>query len=142
MKFKIQLKCNAGGERENHIRIPKVFPSPLLHLLSPFPFPLNRPAEKRERISFCAVVLAIALVVPGNWMYAVADSADAPAPAHKADQPVNEITPEQQVAVEKGLAFLASQQNAEGSFGNSVSYGATAAITARSEEHTSELQSR
>ena len=65
-------------------------------------------------------------------MYAVADSADAPAPAHKADQPVNEITPEQQVAVEKGLAFLASQQNAEGSFGNSVSYGATAAITALS----------
>jgi len=46
--------------------------------------------------------------------------------------PANEITPEQQAAVEKGFEYLAAQQNAEGSFGNSGAYGATAAITALS----------
>ena len=70
--------------------------------------------------------------MPGGIRFAAADSAAPLPPAHKPDQPVNEITPEQQAAVEKGLEYLASRQTAEGSFGNSVSYGATAAITALS----------
>ena len=57
------------------------------------------------------------------------NGAAAPADRHAPATPTNEITPEQQLAVEKGLEYLASQQNVEGSFGNSVSYGATAAIT-------------
>ncbi len=61
------------------------------------------------------------------------DAAVSPPPERRGNQPIaNEITPEQQVAVEKGLEYLASRQNAEGSFGNSVAYGATAAITALS----------
>jgi prenyltransferase beta subunit len=45
----------------------------------------------------------------------------------------NEITPEQQHAVERGLEFLASQQNADGSFGTGGgAFGATAAITSLS----------
>ena len=61
------------------------------------------------------------------------DSVVAPPPARRGNQPIaNEITPEQQAAVEKGLEYLASRQNAEGSFGNAGAYGATAAITALS----------
>jgi prenyltransferase beta subunit len=61
------------------------------------------------------------------------DSPASPPPARKSDQPIaNEITPEQQQAVEKGLEYLASRQNTEGSFGNAGAYGATAAITSLS----------
>jgi prenyltransferase beta subunit len=61
------------------------------------------------------------------------DSTVSPPPARKSDQPIaNEITPEQQQAVEKGLEYLASRQNTEGAFGNAGAYGATAAITALS----------
>ncbi|HEX4053737.1 MAG TPA: prenyltransferase/squalene oxidase repeat-containing protein [Tepidisphaeraceae bacterium] len=63
---------------------------------------------------------------------ALADPPNAPPPAHRSDQPLSEITPQQQAAVEKGLEYLASRQNNEGSFGNSGAYGATAAITALS----------
>lgn len=58
--------------------------------------------------------------------------ADPPA-APPSDKPaLTEITPEQTQAVERGLEYLAARQNAEGSFGNSGAYGATAAITALS----------
>jgi prenyltransferase beta subunit len=61
------------------------------------------------------------------------DSGDSSPPAHKSGQAVvNEITPDQQAAVDRGLEYLASRQNAEGSFGNAGAYGATAAITALS----------
>jgi prenyltransferase beta subunit len=73
----------------------------------------------------CLFVLAI--------RSADADPALTPAPAHRSDRPIaNEITSEQQIAVEKGLEYLAARQNNEGSFGNSGAYGATAAITALS----------
>jgi prenyltransferase beta subunit len=78
------------------------------------------------------LAIAFALSLPGSVRLAAADSPDSAPLPHKADQPANEITSEQQAAVEKGLEYLASQQTAEGSFGNSVSYGATAAITALS----------
>src|SRR4051812_35720016 len=45
----------------------------------------------------------------------------------------DEITPAQQAGVEKGLAWLASQQGSDGSFGRGGGgYGATSAITALS----------
>jgi len=51
-----------------------------------------------------------------------------------ADQPGqvigDEITPEQGKAVESGLAFLATQQQQDGSWGGNGGYGATAGITA------------
>ena len=87
-----------------------------------------------SRLSRRLGVLAVAfsLALQGTARFAGADSAGSLPLPHKSEQPANEITPEQQTAVEKGLEYLASQQTAEGSFGNSVSYGATAAITALS----------
>jgi hypothetical protein len=88
------------------------------------------------RLSVLAV--AISLLPPAALRPALADDANPPAPApshappNSPAKPPNEITPEQQIAIEKGLEFLASQQTPEGSFGNSVPYGATAAITALS----------
>jgi len=91
------------------------------HLFSPS-------LSRRLGVLAVTFLLAFSSSVP----FTEADSANSPPPAHKSDQPANEITPEQQAAVEKGLEYLASRQTAEGSFGNSVSYGATAAITALS----------
>jgi prenyltransferase beta subunit len=86
------------------------------------------------QVSWRLGVLAVSfsLLMSKGVRYAEADSATSLPTLHKSDQPANEITPEQQVAVEKGLEYLASRQTAEGSFGNSVPYGATAAITALS----------
>jgi squalene cyclase len=55
-------------------------------------------------------------------------------PGEEVDNPIqgNEITPEQQRAVERGLAFLASKQNADGSFGTGGGRGSGTAITALS----------
>ncbi len=81
----------------------------------------------------CVSTVAFILFFGGGISPAGTDSTDSPPPARRSDQPIaNEITPEQQQAVEKGLEYLASQQNAEGSFGNAGAYGATAAITALS----------
>lgn len=80
------------------------------------------------RLSVSSSLLSLLCIISP----APADSADSQPPAHRSDQPINEITPEQQTAVEKGLEYLASRQNNEGSFGNSGAYGATAAITALS----------
>jgi Squalene-hopene cyclase C-terminal domain/Prenyltransferase and squalene oxidase repeat len=84
--------------------------------------------------SWCLGVLAVVslLVFVGAVSRAATDPVPSP-PAHRANQAaLNEITPEQQAAVERGLEYLASRQNAEGSFGNAGAYGATAAITALS----------
>ena len=77
------------------------------------------------KLCVCAIAIAFGLArIPA----AIAES-----PASRPDKPaITEITPEQTIAVEKGLEYLASRQNAEGSFGNSGAYGATAAITALS----------
>jgi prenyltransferase beta subunit len=92
-------------------------------------------AEKKSHLlSWRLSVLAVSfsLLISKNVRNAEADSATTLPSAHNSNQPANEITPEQQIAVEKGLEYLASRQTAEGSFGNSVPYGATAAITALS----------
>jgi prenyltransferase beta subunit len=80
------------------------------------------------------VLAVVSLSVFANGIASAAtDSGDPSPPARRGNQPVaNEITPEQQAAVERGLDYLASRQNAEGSFGNAGAYGATAAITALS----------
>lgn len=44
----------------------------------------------------------------------------------------NELTPETRKAIDKGLEWLASRQNADGSFGSRSSYGAQSAITSLS----------
>jgi len=81
----------------------------------------------RRCMRICVYTIAIGLGL-ARIPTAFADS-----PASRPDQPaITEITPEQTLAVEKGLQYLASRQNAEGSFGNSGAYGATAAITALS----------
>jgi Squalene-hopene cyclase C-terminal domain/Prenyltransferase and squalene oxidase repeat len=89
--------------------------------------------SKRKGASFFLALLAswrlIVLVVPVIGGEGLADQT-AVAPSDKPS--LNEITPEQQAAVAKGLEYLASRQNSEGSFGNSGAYGATAAITALS----------
>src|ERR1700728_972895 len=87
-------------------------------------------ARKRSR-AVCAPSRWIAILClslgPGSKLLA-----DPPV-AQPSDKPtLTEITPEQTQAVERGLEYLASRQNAEGSFGNSGAYGATAAITALS----------
>jgi hypothetical protein len=58
----------------------------------------------------------------------------APAPPKEPDNPIKgtEITPEQQKAVERGLAYLASRQQADGSFGTVGSRGAVPAVTSLS----------
>ncbi len=87
----------------------------------------------------------LSLSMPG---FADPPAADAPAPSASGDKPIgpdsglaatgtgdlvgSEIIPEQEQSVTKGLAYLASKQQADGSFGASGGYGATAAITALS----------
>jgi prenyltransferase beta subunit len=62
-----------------------------------------------------------------------ATPASAPSPGGRPNDVIgNEITPEQQEAVQKGLAWLASTQKPDGSFGDMGGYGASAAITALS----------
>lgn len=58
--------------------------------------------------------------------------ADPPASGAPKDHPLTgkEITPEMNAAVERGLAFLASRQQADGSIGKQDSYGARSGITA------------
>jgi prenyltransferase beta subunit len=85
--------------------------------------------------SWCLGVLAVVplLVLVGDVSRAATNPTDPSPPAHRpAQAALNEITPEQQAAVDRGLEYLASRQNAEGSFGNAGAYGATAAITALS----------
>ena len=55
-----------------------------------------------------------------------------PVGGNELDNPIkgDEITPEQQRAVERGLAFLASKQNPNGSFGTGGGRGSGTAITA------------
>jgi prenyltransferase beta subunit len=83
------------------------------------------------KMRFGILALGVFLALPMNICRADGDSTEAP-PPRKTDQPLNEITAEQQAAVAKGLDYLASQQTPDGSFGNNVASGATAAITALS----------
>ncbi|MGA2442438.1 MAG: prenyltransferase/squalene oxidase repeat-containing protein [Tepidisphaeraceae bacterium] len=82
---------------------------------------------QQDKVRLCVCAVAI------PFFFARIPAAIADSPASQPDKPaITEITPEQTLAVEKGLEYLASRQNAEGSFGNSGAYGATAAITALS----------
>ena len=82
---------------------------------------------QQDKVRLCVSAVAIQLLL------ARIPAATADSPASQPDKPaITEITPEQTLAVEKGLEYLASRQNVEGSFGNSGAYGATAAITALS----------
>jgi prenyltransferase beta subunit len=82
---------------------------------------------RQVKVRLCVSAVAI------QFLFARIPAAMADSPASRPDKPaITEITPEQTIAVAKGLEYLASRQNTEGSFGNSGAYGATAAITALS----------
>lgn len=71
-------------------------------------------------------ILAALLAMPPSAMGRESQASDAPArPAAAAD----EITPEQQHAVETGLAWLAAHQAEDGSFGSLSHYGPHVGIT-------------
>lgn len=71
---------------------------------------------------------------PGDPPAQAGESGEAAGANGAADNPIrgDEITPELEQAVERGLAFLASRQAQDGSFGGAGGGGATTAVTALS----------
>jgi len=80
-----------------------------------------------------AVIGASAALLLGGWALSGRADSDSGRPSRLADQPAqvtgSEITPAQQLAVRKGLEYLAGRQQPEGAFSIGGGYGATAAIT-------------
>jgi len=100
---------------------------------------MNNSIRHANRLLSCllAGALSASLAVP-NFIPAIALAADKPAGksdvlGEQSGQVIgDEITPGQEKAVTKGLEYLASQQQADGTFSNGSGFGATAGITALS----------
>jgi len=78
-------------------------------------------------LSLAAVVIALAPCVAQGQSRRQLRMGDRPAQVTG-----EELTPEARRAIDKGLEWLASRQNPDGSFGGSSSYGAQSAVTALS----------
>jgi prenyltransferase beta subunit len=102
-----------------------------LSLLPPLPGGEGTNAQKGRRFTTALLTSALAL----SWL-ATPLLADPPDKSKLADQPGmvsgDEITPAEQRAVDKGLAYLASKQSPEGAWGGNGGFGAAAAITSLS----------
>jgi hypothetical protein len=79
-------------------------------------------------MKWIAAVLSAAMLVPAP--YAIAQQAPADLPNASSQVLGDEITDEQRLAVEKGLAWLAANQKADGSYGSTNGYDARCGITA------------
>jgi prenyltransferase beta subunit len=84
----------------------------------------------QSTFKFVALAAAVAPLVVGNCAFA--DDAPGELPSKSSQVNGNEINPAQEQAVARGLDFLATHQQADGSFGGGGGYGAATAFTALS----------